>query len=43
VAEYLEMDKKTAYNRLYHMHARGLLWRTDHGLYKAHADTAVHN
>jgi hypothetical protein len=41
VAEYFEMDKKTAYNRLYHMQAKGLMWRTDHGLFKAHAHAAV--
>jgi DNA-binding NtrC family response regulator len=42
VAQYLEMDSKTAYNRLYRLRQRGLLWLTGDGAFKAEKDAVTH-
>jgi DNA-binding NtrC family response regulator len=42
VAEYLEIDKKTAYNRLYHLRARGRLWLSGGGVFKVEKDALSH-
>lgn len=41
VAEYLNVDRKTAYNRLYALRGKGLLWQTgEGGVFKVHRKTA---